>query len=282
MIRKSEAPLERYFSALESIAASVDGRSVSEVAESCDLPIATAHRLLQNLQHAGLVVSSGSKRRDYRLGKRLLRLLHAGSDTAWLTISVQPILDKLANEIADTCYLARLVGHEVVSVAWAAPRDGLRGYVIPGHTLAPHVAASAKAILAFQPQTIVDKALSGPLPKLTPKTKAKRKDIDKDYRTVRENGYATCWDEMEIGLGAIAVPIHLRNIGVIYSFGTAGLIDRLTRRPVTETVALLRAAIEPMTRALLNREPIDVPRAISRNRERSALRPADSPARRVQ
>jgi DNA-binding IclR family transcriptional regulator len=108
---------ERYFSALESIAASVDGRSVSEIAESCDLPIATAHRLLQNLQHAGLVVSGGSKRRDYRLGKRLLRLLHAGSDTAWLTISAQPILDRLANEIADTCYLARLVGHEVVAVA---------------------------------------------------------------------------------------------------------------------------------------------------------------------
>lgn len=282
MIRKSEAPLERYFSALESIAASVDGRSVSEVAESCDLPIATAHRLLQNLQHAGLVVSSGSQRRDYRLGKRLLRLLHAGSDTAWLTISVQPILDKLANEIADTCYLARLVGHEVVSVAWAAPRDGLRGYVIPGRTLAPHVAASAKAILAFQPQTIVDKALSGPLPKLTAKTKAKRKDIDKEYRTVRENGYATCWDEMEVGLGAIAMPIHLPEMGVIYSLGTAGLIDRLTRRPVTETVALLRAALEPMTRALLNRAPTDVPKATSRNRERSALRPADSPARRVQ
>ena len=282
MIRKSDSPLERYFSALESIAASVDGRSVSEIAENCDLPIGTAHRLLQNLQHAGLVASTGSKRRDYRLGKRLLRLLHAGSDTAWLTISAQPILDRLANEIADTCYLARLVGHEVVSVAWATPTDGLRGYVVPGHTLAPHVAASAKAILAFQPHTLAEKALSGPLPKLTAKTKTKRKDIDKDYRAVRENGYATCWDEMEVGLGAIAVPIHLPDIGVIYSLGTAGLIDRLTRRPVAETVALLRAALEPMTRALRNREPTDAPEARSRIKERLAVRPADSPASRVQ
>jgi DNA-binding IclR family transcriptional regulator len=282
LIRKSDPPLERYFSALESIAASVDGRSVSEIAENCDLPIGTAHRLLQNLQHAGLVASAGSKRRDYRLGKRLLRLLHAGSDTAWLTISAQPILDRLANEIADTCYLARLVGHEVVSVAWATPTDGLRGYVVPGHTLAPHVAASAKAILAFQPRTLADKALSGPLPKLTAKTKTKRKDIDKDYRAVRENGYATCWDEMEVGLGAIAVPIHLPDIGVIYSLGTAGLIDRLTRRPVTETVALLRAALEPMTRALRNRQPADAPETRSQIKERLAMRPADSPASRVQ
>jgi DNA-binding IclR family transcriptional regulator len=277
LVRKSDPPLERYFSALENIAASADGRSVSEIAESCDLPIATAHRLLQNLQNAGLVASGGAKRRDYRLGKRLLRLLHAGSDTAWLTISAQPILDRLANEIADTCYLARLVGHEVVSVAWATPNDGLRGFVVPGHTLAPHVAASAKAILAFQPLTLADKALAAPLPKLTPKTKIKRKDIDKDYRTVRENGYATCWDEMEVGMGAIAVPIHLPDVGVIYSLGTAGLIDRLTRRPIIETVNLLRAALEPLIRALRNRELAETTEAGTRIEKRLPKRPADAP-----
>jgi DNA-binding IclR family transcriptional regulator len=276
LIRKSDPPLERYFSALESIAASADGRSVSEIAESCDLPVATAHRLLQNLQQAGLVASGGAKRRDYRLGKRLLRLLHAGSDTAWLTISAQPILDKLANEMADTCYLARLVGHEVVSVAWATPSDGLRGFVVPGHTLAPHVAASAKAILAFQSQTLADKALAGALPRLTAKTKVSRKDIDKDYEMVREKGYATCWDEMEIGMGAIAVPIHLPDIGVIYSLGTAGLIDRLTRRPVLKTVKMLRAALEPMIRALRNREPIESETGLH-IKKRSPKRPADSP-----
>jgi DNA-binding IclR family transcriptional regulator len=252
---KSDSPLERYFSALESIAASGDGRSVSDIAQSCDLPIATAHRLLQNLQHAGLVASTGTKRRDYRLGKRLLRLLHAGSDTAWLSISVQPLLDKLANELSETCYLARLVGHEVVSVAWAAPSEGLRGYVVPGHACAPHVAASAKAILAFQSQDLVDRALVGTLPKLTAKTKTRRKDIDRDYQDVREIGYATCWDEMEIGMGAIAVPIPLPEVGTIYSLAAAGLIDRLTRRPVAKTVALLQAALEPMVRALKNSEP---------------------------
>jgi DNA-binding IclR family transcriptional regulator len=276
LIRESDSPLERYFGVLESIAASVNGRSVSEIAETCDLPIGTAHRLLQNLQHAELVTSVGSKRKDYRLGNRLLRLLHAGSDTAWLTISAQPILDKLANEIADTCYLARLVGHEVVSVAWAAPMDGLRGYVVPGHTLAPHVAASAKAILAFQPQTLVDQAVSGPLPKLTAKTKTKRKDIHKDYQAVRENGYATCWNEMEIGLGAIAVPIHIPNIGVVYSIGTAGLIDRLTRRPVIETVALLHTAVEPMTRVLRNGPPAGRAEVISQTRETTGHAAKDS------
>jgi DNA-binding IclR family transcriptional regulator len=266
---KSSSPLERYFKALESIAVSPEGLNVSEIAESCDLPVATAHRLLQNLKSANLVESSGANRKDYRLGERLLRLLHAGSDKGWLAISVQPILNKLANEVGDTCYLACLRGLEVVSVAWAAPSDGLRGYVVAGRTLSPHVAASAKAILAFQSKELIDKVLAGPLPKLTPKTLTKRKDVEREYEVVRKAGYATCWDEMEVGLGAIAVPIHLPDIGVIYSLASAGLIDRLTRRPLNESVALLRSALKPITRVLRDRQPVYPPEATALDTKRS-------------
>lgn len=251
----NDSPLERYFRALESIAISPGGMSVSEIAESCDLPVGTAHRLLQNLQRAGLVVSRGTKRKDYQLGQRLLRLLHAGSDSAWLEITVQPILNELADRLGDTCYLARLSGHVVMSIAWAAPSDTLRGFIVPGHTLAPHVAASAKAILAFQTQEVIDKALAEPLPKMTPQTKTDRRQVEAEYAQVARQGYATCWNEMELGLGAIAVPIPLPDVGVIYSLGTAGLIDRLKRRTEKETVEVLRTAVEALARALRDRTP---------------------------
>jgi hypothetical protein len=41
---------------------------------------------------------------------------------------------------------------------------------------------------------------------------------------------------MEQGLGAIAVPIPLPDTGAIYSLGIAGLIDRLTRRPLARSL----------------------------------------------
>jgi DNA-binding IclR family transcriptional regulator len=267
---KGSPPLERYFKALESIAVSVDGLSASDVAECCDLPVATAHRLLQNLRRSDLIARSGGARKEYQLGERLLRLLHAGSDAGWLSIAVQPILDRLADELGDTCYLARLVGHKVMSVAWAPPSGGLRAHVIPGHVLAPHVAASAKAILAFQSQDLIDKALAEPLPKLTPKTKTRPKAVEQDYRTVREAGYALCWDEMEVGMGAIAVPVRLPDVGVIYSLGLAGLIDRLTRRSVADTVEVLHAAADPIARALQIRRP--APRAGVRSRKAASPR----------
>ncbi len=251
----NETPLERYFRALESIAISPHGLNVSEIANACDLPVGTAHRLLQNLQRAGLISTSGEKRKDYKLGDRLLRLLHAGADNAWFAIAVQPILNDLADRLEETCYLARLTGHEVISTAWAAPSSGLRGYVVPGYKLAPHVAASAKAIMAFQSREVIDKALSQPLPKLTDKTMSDRKSIEREYKKVRTQGYATCWSEMEAGLGAIAVPIQLPDVGVIYSVGIAGLIDRLTRRPEQETLALMQPTVDSLGRALRSLAP---------------------------
>lgn len=253
------SPLERYFRALEAVAISTNGASVSEIAQSCNLPLGTAHRLLQNLLRAGLLANNGGRRKDYQLGERMLRLLHAGTDTVRLAISVQPILDQLANQFDDTCYLARLVGQEVVSVAWAAPNGGLRGHVIPGHILAPHVAASAKAILAFQSDALIERVLSAPLPKLTADTKVDRAEIERDYAGVRRKKYATCWNEMEIGFGAIAVPIPVPDAGIIYSVGTAGFIDRVKRRPVAQSVEMLKTAVEQLSRAL--REPLKSNRA---------------------
>jgi DNA-binding IclR family transcriptional regulator len=272
---KNDLPLERYFRILETIAISGESLGVSDISERCDLPVATAHRLLQNLQSADLLASAGGKRKDYQLGQRLLRLLHAGSDAVWLAISVQPVLDKLTKEFGDTCYLARLMGHEVISVAWAVPNEGLRANVIPGYTLAPHVAASAKAIMAFQEQELIDRALAAPLPKLTPETKIARKEIDKDYAAVRKNGFATCWNEMELGMGAIAIPIPLPDIGIIYSLGTAGLIDRLTRRPLTNSLEVLRSAVGPLVKALGDRRPADRI-GVQRGRPKQRQKPAAS------
>ncbi len=42
-----------------------------------------------------------------------------------------------------------------------------------------------------------------------------REAVDQNYRAVRNNGYATCWDEMEVGMGAIAVPIRKPGVGVM-------------------------------------------------------------------
>jgi DNA-binding IclR family transcriptional regulator len=177
--------------------------------------------------------------------------VHSGQDSAWLKIAVQPILSAMAEELAETCFLTRLVGSKIVSLAWATPGHGQTGYVVPGSVMPPHAAASAKAVLAFQPANLQNMALVGPLPQFTQQTKTDKAEIKHEYASIRRRGYATCWNEIEIGLGAVAVPITIPNLGAIYSLAVSGLTERIARRPIDSTVLALRenaSALVPILR----------------------------------
>jgi DNA-binding IclR family transcriptional regulator len=247
-----QTPLERYLTVLETIAASSGGLIAADIAGHSGLPVATTHRMLQTMRRAGLVDSEAGRNKGFRIGERLLRLVHSGQDSAWLKIAVQPILSSMAEELAETCFLTRLVGSRIVSLAWAIPGQGQTGYVVPGSVMPPHAAASAKAVLAFQPAHLQNMALAGPLPQLTEQTKTDKTEIKREYASIRRLGYATCWNEIEIGLGAVAVPITIPNLGAIYSLAVSGLTERIARRPIDSTVLLLRERASTLVPILRN------------------------------
>jgi DNA-binding IclR family transcriptional regulator len=244
MAGRAAPPLERYFAILEKIAAH-PGVSAPHVAELCALPVPTAHRLLQGLRKTGLV-TGGEQRAGFKLAPRLLRLLQTGADDSWIRITAQKILDDLAARLGETSYLAKLVDGGVISVAWAAPADGLRGHVVPGLSQPLHAAACAKAILAHQPATYVRALLPDPLPKICVNTKTAREDVLAELEQVATRGYATCVNENEMGVTAIARPIHLADVGVLYSVGVMSLGDRLPEQRLAEVAGMLKVAADDL------------------------------------
>jgi DNA-binding IclR family transcriptional regulator len=111
-----------------------------------------------------------------------------------------------------------------------APEIRWRGFILPGKNMAPHAAASAKAILAFQSDTVIEAALSEELPQFTSNTTTKRTQILQDYEQVKQQGYATCIGEIDELLAAVAVPIRIPHLGVIYSLGLTGPLKRLVSK----------------------------------------------------
>jgi DNA-binding IclR family transcriptional regulator len=261
--------LERYMRVLETIAIAPEPPSLSEIAHRCNLPVGTSHRILTTLVRTGLAQPSNSKRRDYQLGPRLLRLLHFGSDLAYVRIMLQPILDQLAGELGNTCFLARLSGFTTIRpIAWAVPPDGIGAYVVSGGEMPAHASATAKAIMAFQDDDTIKRALAGPIVKLTTKTITNRNRIREEYKAIRERGYATCWGEIEEGFGAIACPVHIPQMGVVYSVGTSGIASRLKRRGLQDTVAILKAYANELSRKL----PIVTTESVRRGASNTAHR----------
>jgi len=249
-------PLDRYFTLLEAIAASPSGSTLTELAARVDLPVTTVHRGLRKLLEAGLVAPARPGAREYVLGGRVLRLAHAGSELGWIRILVEPLLNRVANRIDETCFVTKLIGARVISIARAVPSHGISGYVIPGHAMPPHASASAKAILAFQPETFLDQVLQGPLKQLAPRTTTDLAAVKRGLAEVRRTGLASCIEEIETGLVAYAVPVHLPGAGVLYSVGTSGLMDRFERRPLETVVTALRAAAEDLARSLHEGPPV--------------------------
>jgi DNA-binding IclR family transcriptional regulator len=232
--------LARYVLVLEAVASSRNGLTFIEVMRQTDLPRGTVHRLIGALVEVGYL-ETRNNRKVYVLGQRPLRLLLLGAPQVAVADCARPVLERLVDRLGETAFLARLAGDQVESAAMVLPESERHSYVQPGRVMPLHAAASAKAIFAFQPETVVDRVLARPRVAFTPRSRTLKRQILSELRRVRETGYAECLDELDPGVSSYACPVHIRG-GVLYSVGVVGLSQRLGRVPTSELVAALREA----------------------------------------
>ena len=244
-----DSPLERYLRLLEIIAAFPDQLALADVATLSDLPKTTAHRLLKGLVKAELA-SGGQGGRAYSVGPRLSRILHATADDGWLEALVRPDLAALADGSDEACYLTKLVGNRVLVAVSQAPEVRWRSYVQPGIEMPPHAAATGKAIIAYQDEALIRRALAAELPKLTVNTRNDEAWIREEFERVRERGYATCIGEIDEGLAAIAAPVLQDDGMVLYSVGMTGPIQRIVGDKLPDHLAALTATCKSLANKL--------------------------------
>ena len=246
-------PLERYALILEILSRFPAGLSLTEISAHARLPKGTTHRMIKALTEIGLV-AGGSGRVSYRLGTRLLRMLHLGQAPDWIAAIVEPVLQALAREFGETAFLAKLVGVEVVSVAMVVPSPSARSYVNPGRIMPPNAAASAKAIMAYQPEEILKPVFAHQsLVRYTPNTCVDVRQLKRQFAQIRSQGFAQCVDELDPGVMSVAVPVSAEGVGIFYSVGLVGLLPRLAEFQRDHLVAGLKAAAESIGRLVRSR-----------------------------
>jgi DNA-binding IclR family transcriptional regulator len=243
--------LSRYATILDTLAAAPEGLTLTEIMQATALPRGTVHRLLGALLEVGYI-EPVEGRKVYVLGSRLLNMLHLGTPAEVIVKLVRPILDRLVAQFRETAFLAKLEGREVRSVAMTLPPSGGQSYVQPGREMPAHAAASAKAIFAFQDETVIAEVLARPLEKFTGKAITDPAAVRAELEEAREQDYAVCDEELDPGIYSYACPVHLEDLGVIYSIGLVGLTERLHRFPAIEVVASLNEAATEIA-ALLSR-----------------------------
>ena len=88
------------------------------------------------------------------------------------------------------------------------------------------------------------------LPAHTGLTITKRSALRKELERVREQGYAVAVDELEVGLTAVAAPIHNAHGDVIASMSVSGPTFRLDEARLPEVIRLLTGAAAEVSHRL--------------------------------
>lgn len=246
---KGAKPLERYFQILEMIAAFPEEITPAELAASLGLPKTTIYRLLTGLVESELVIYGRAD--GLRLAPRLLNLIHAGSDGSEVELLTRTHLRDLAHEMGLTAYIAKLQGTQARTVAMQTPNANFSLHVNPGTHMVWHATASAKAILAFQSPDFIRTCLAEPLAKLTPTTKTDLREVLTELDEVRNTGIATCYAEDHEGFGALAAPIKIPDIGIMYSVGLCGPLELVIRNMTDASKQVLKQGAEKLSASIV-------------------------------
>jgi DNA-binding IclR family transcriptional regulator len=197
---------------------------VSEVAAEIDVHKSTAFRLLGALEGRGLV-EQAEERGKYRLGFGLIPLAGAVSDRLDVTRQGRPVCARLATELGETLNLAVLQREWAVNVEQVLGPATVSTHNWIGRLTPLHCTSSGKVLLAHLPPARRAALLDG-VEALTPHTLSPA-DLDADLERCLARGWAEAVEEYEIGLNALAAPVHDRTGAVIAALSVSGPAYRL-------------------------------------------------------
>jgi len=200
-----DTPTMRLFALLEVIAAREQLYSLQRLAEETGLPKPTLHRMLVQLEGAGLLQRSADGR-HYATGVRLRQLAENLLFNDTFHGTRRAVLRELVKEVGESCNLTALSGSEVIYLDRVETSAPLRFYLHPGSRVPAHCSASGKLLLS-QMSSGQRRRLLGPmaLEAFTPRTLVDRDALEAEFARCQAQGYAVDNEEFLPGLTCLAV-----------------------------------------------------------------------------
>ncbi len=255
-----DTPTLRLIALLEVIAAKDQRCSLQALVEETGLPKPTLHRMLQQLESAGLLQRDGDGR-SYGTGTRLRRLAenlllndtHHGARHS--------VLRHLVEEVGESCNLTALAGNEVVYLDRVETAAPLRFYLHPGSRVPAHCSASGKILLAQLSPAQRQRLLAhAPLTKYTAKTVTTLARFEKEIERVQADGFALDNEEFLPGLLCIAVLVPPSDARA----STSNLCIAMQAPSIRLSIAQAKKRLPALQRAALAMSRIDADTAASR------------------
>jgi DNA-binding IclR family transcriptional regulator len=195
--------------------------SISELAEELGFHKSVTRRIVITLVSRGFLRLDPIDKR-YRLGLVLFELGSVVLPTEALVELSKPFMKRLSRETDSSVFLTINADDQAVCVARVDSPNPLRVTFEVGRRSPLHAGASARAILAFLPETHIKSILNAGLEPFTDATITDVGKLVEELRKTRELGYTISCGELDDRVTAIGVPIMDRNNGVLASLSISG------------------------------------------------------------
>jgi len=227
---------------------------ISELSRRLGVAKSTVHRLAATLAAEGLL-EQDHETEKYRLGIALFRLGALVRRRMDVSSQGRPYLYELREKTNETVHLAILDGTEIMYVYNLESTQAIRMRSDLGVRKPAYCTAEGQAILAFQPQAVVDAVIGQGLLPRTPQTITDAAKLIKALALVRQRGCAIEDEESEIGMRGISAPIRNDAGEVVAAVGLAGPVTRLSKKAITAFVPHVIETADLVSRRLGYRSP---------------------------
>lgn len=255
MSEKRPNAIEKALEVLTLFVPSNQELGVAEISQRLGLHVATANRIIKTLAGRGFLQQNRHTRK-YHLGPAVMELANAlyRSLRTEMVQLARPFLEELRDELGETVVFEVWSGEAtyIAHVEEGPRKVRIAGTV--GDRLPAHAAAGAKAILAFAEEQVVDKALEGGMPSLTPRTITDEGEFRRQLRVARKRGYAVDREEIDQGINAVAAPVFDHRGKPVAAVVVAGPSPRITGTGKSPHVRLVRETARRITLRLQMKE----------------------------
>ena len=222
---------------------------VTEIAGELGVHKSTASRLVAVLETRGFVEQLAD-RGKYRLGFGIVRLAGALTVQRDLAHESRAACEALAADVGETVNVAILDGDRVINISEVRGTAAVTVHNWVGQSTPPHATSSGKVLLACLPDDDVRALLGDRLPQHTEHTLPDVPALVRELARVREQGWAAAVEEYELGLTALAAPVHDHEGAVVAAVSVSGPSYRLTPGTFPRVAARLREATGEVGRRL--------------------------------
>lgn len=215
--------------------------TASQAAAELGITRSTAYRYLDSLSSYGFLAGDADGG-GFRLGPRIAELARVARKGLGLSEVARPLMRELAERVHETILLTQRFDDRIVAVEREEEPDSrIRVAYERGHVLPLHAGSSAKVLLAFTAEKVVDELLgAADLTRFTRNTVTSPTRLKAEFKAIRRQGYAISDSEVDEGVIGVSAPLFAPDGSILAGLSAVGLAFRLTEDRLPEVIADVR------------------------------------------